>query len=564
MKLDSWRREFSNIFLGFSDSLEGLLAQLSPALRGVVHAISNTLQGYVAARTSILSSSVEPADKLEASALRAFAYDIIERPHSGLSAENHACTPLVVDESAKKTLDSMISNREIGTALLFAGESFASNRYPSQEVDNDLLVYWSLCVEFRNIADTLWKNRLKATIHGEMERRGVEMIIPEPYIFDNSQWMARLIDMESFWSIRDCLGTSVLHVLLQEIGRRRSQGIAQEPPGLAKRIATHCQRPDHDPADRSGRSAIHIATQHNLPDIIQALISAGLSLDRRTFSGRTALHFAAALGYSEVCKALAHHGKDVNCVDRYARAPLHYACRLGHVDAVKVLLRHPNIIVNQQDRDGDTPLMAALRSERTRRPPGRGGIHEHGNSLWEAGSTWRSLTRPAEIGSGESAYKELVRHPSVNFNLANGRGETALHIAVLQNDLGAVQKLAFGCAPSINATDIEGRTALCCAAQRDSDGSIVRILLQVNSIDSKLPDRRGKTPLDYARSNNNFKAHVLINAQVNKDALAKYSGEENSSYDVYWEEAFRTSLTTTGPFRVPVSLQTSRHIMGRA
>lgn len=125
-----------------------------------------------------------------------------------------------------------------------------------------------------------------------------------------------------------------------------------------------------------------------------------------------------------------------------------YACRLGHVEVVKVLLRHPRIVVNQQDQDGDTPLMAALRSERTRRPPAPAGSHEYGS----------------------------------------------------------------------------------------------------------LADFQGKTPLDYAFSNNNFKAHVLINAQMAKDAL-KDVEEGKISYDAYWEEAIRSFLTYIGPFRVPVPLQ---------
>jgi len=518
---------------------------MAPALRDAVHSLSHTLHGYAAARTTALSSCTEQSARLEASALRAFAYHIIERPHSGPGADNYPSTSSViqVDESVRKTLDSMISNGEIGAALLFYGESFANNTHPSGDVKKNLCQYWALCHQFHTIARSLWDNRLKSTISSDIQRRGIEMFVKVPYVFDNSRWMAMLTDMEAYWPIRDCLGTSVLHVLLQELGRKKSLEGAHESSNFSKRIASHCQRPDQDPMDRSGRSAIHIAAQHNLPDVVQALIDVGINGDRRTRSRRTALHFAAALGHSDVCGVLVQHSKDVNSVDRYARTPLHYACRLGHVEVVRILLRRRDILVNQKDEGGDTPLMAALRSEQLRRPSGQES-QDH-SFPWEMGSPWRSLALSTQTGSRTSPYKEFVRHLGVDFNLTNGRSETALHIAVLQNNYEAVEELAFRCVASINTKDIDGRTALCCAAQRGLDERIVQILLSVAGVDSGLPDLHGKTPLDYASlPGKNFKIHSLLNAREN---FADFAGAGVTA-DAFRENLFRSSLTTTGPF----------------
>src|SRR4051812_13573978 len=144
VKFDSWREEFSGIFLGFGDSEEGVLAQIAPALRNAAQTICRTLLGHLAARESALSRSDDPAAKLEASVLRLLTYDIVERPHSGLGADNLCSTPFVVDAAMKRRLEIMITNGEIGAALLLQGELFATNRHPSDVVPANMLGYWRL------------------------------------------------------------------------------------------------------------------------------------------------------------------------------------------------------------------------------------------------------------------------------------------------------------------------------------------------------------------------------------------------------------------------------------
>lgn len=566
VKLDNWRKEFFNIFSVPGDLEEGSLAQLATALGNVVNTLSCKLHGYVAARTTILSKQGGQAARLEASLLRALAYSIIERPHDQPGAGSGASKTFDVDETVKATLISMISNGEIGAALLFKGESFANNRHQSQDVKEDVLTYWKLCVQFRNTAKSLWVNNFKAFIQGDNERNGIELFIRDPYLFDNSQWMVRLLTMDQFWPVRDFLGTSVLHVLLQELGRRRSQGDAEESPDLARRIALHCQNKDKDPPDRLGRLAIHIAAQYNLPDVVQALLNAGKEQDRRErWSGRTALHFAAALGHLEVCETLlwqisdqqskdnpevckvsavrisARQSGDLNLVDKYGRVPLHYACRLGHVEVVKTLLRRRDILANIPDRWGDTPLMAALQSERS------------GHHLGRQSQDWRvrgPLVCPADIESETSAFKELLRHPWINPNLANHRKDTALHIAVSQNNLEAVRQLASKCSASINSKDADGRTALCCAARQKWGDLIVKTLLGVKGVDPSIPDSQGKTALDYALLKGNTKIHYLLSSHAkNASKVDAGNGADGCGFDGFQEKVYAASLAATRPPR---------------
>ncbi|KXX75851.1 Ankyrin repeat and death domain-containing protein 1A [Madurella mycetomatis] len=530
VKLDSSRREFADIFRGFGDLEEGSSPRAILALRRAVQALCQNLLCSIAAGPVTPSGQAGEKANLEVSMLRLFGNDIIERPHAGCDDSDHTSTPFVVDASIKRIIDSMTSNVEIGAALLFQDEAFANNRCPSEDFEADLRGYWSLCSQFSSIVRGLWKNYLRSAVQDEVGRQIVDMFVEGPYIsyiFDNSHWMTKLFNMDSYWAIQDCLGTSVLHVLLRELGEWRLKGGNYEPPGLAKRIASHCKRPGNDPVDRSGRSAIHIAAQHNLSDVVQALIDIGISPDSYTGARSSAMHFAAALGHSEVCAVLIHYAKDINFLDKYDRTALDYASRLGYSDVIRVLLYRGDIVVNRRGQGGDTPLMAALRSEQLRRE-----------------QSWRNDrgTWSAKPGSRTDAYKEFLRHSGVDFNVVNERRETALHIAVLQSDLEAVKDLAWKCAASINARDIEGRTALCCAVQNDSV-EIFQTLLQVPGIDTNLPDGQGKTPMDHALSNGNIYIYNRLHGRVNRELLAPFvpgpDADPNAGPDAHQEDAGR-------------------------
>lgn len=540
VKLDSWRKESSDIFLGSGDSEEGALAQTAPALRTAVQALCQTLYGHLATREAALSRSIDPTARLEASTLRLLTYDIIERPHAGLSADNRASVPIDISETMKRILDGMVANREVGAAWVLAGELFANNIPPSDDATANLRGYWKLGADFRSISKTIWESCFKPVIQDEESKHEIEMFIAEPYVFDSSHWMLSMLplNMKEFWPTRDCLGTSVLHVLLYELGQmRRDKGITQEPTELAKEIASHCR--EHDLADRSGRSAIHIATQNNLPDVVQALMDEGISPNSETRLGRTALHFAAALGYSKVCESLINRadGEDVNYADKYGRTPLHYACRLGKIDVIKILLRHSDILVNQQDRQDETPLMAALLSERARTASGQ-TRSRHGNDVRGLGGVPRLLARMETC-----AYKVFFRNPRVDFSLQNKRGKTALHVAVLQNNFEAVEDLVPYCAKFINTTDIKGRTALCCAAKQNAEEDIVKSLLKVPGIDSMLTDYRGESPLSYAMSHNNHRVASQLNAHISSASLAVNP--------VYWDEFQQNTSRSFVPGGVP-------------
>ncbi|KAM3178881.1 hypothetical protein ACTXT7_001711 [Hymenolepis weldensis] len=72
--------------------------------------------------------------------------------------------------------------------------------------------------------------------------------------------------------------------------------------------------------------------------LIEFLISRGVSLHERNAEGRTALHMAAASGCVEAILTLSQNGALVNVVDSQGYSPLHLASANGHAVTVRLLL----------------------------------------------------------------------------------------------------------------------------------------------------------------------------------------------------------------------------------
>lgn len=138
--------------------------------------------------------------------------------------------------------------------------------------------------------------------------------------------------------------------------------------------------------------------------------------------GNTAMHYAASSGKKEAITALVQAGADVNKQNSNGQIPLHRAAQLGHTDVVKALLEagsNPNTL----DGSSLTPLMYAA------------------------------------ISGQKDAALALANHNETNINFQNERGNTALMIAVQNNQLEIAQALiAKGANPNIQ--NKEGQTAL--------------------------------------------------------------------------------------------------------
>lgn len=149
-----------------------------------------------------------------------------------------------------------------------------------------------------------------------------------------------------------------------------------------------------------GKTALMAAAKLGDQELLQALLSRGLSLEDRSFTGGTALMYAAlgnqldmlqflqqqvsgieyrdarstngwtaimiaaAKGFDDAVKILVEDGGDPWLADAYQWSPLMRAIDNRHTGVVDYLLSLPNAPLNQQNENGSTALhIAALKGD---------------------------------------------------------------------------------------------------------------------------------------------------------------------------------------------------------
>lgn len=99
----------------------------------------------------------------------------------------------------------------------------------------------------------------------------------------------------------------------------------------------------------NGVTGLHVAVQHNLPDVVRFFLENGASVDQACHEdapttdpghvyGETALHFAAAGADREIIETLLAHGADRSAKSSRGETPLDYAVRNGRSPDVRQLL----------------------------------------------------------------------------------------------------------------------------------------------------------------------------------------------------------------------------------
>jgi len=92
--------------------------------------------------------------------------------------------------------------------------------------------------------------------------------------------------------------------------------------------------------------------------LLQALLSAGMDVNKRNNNGLTALIFASDAGKADVVQVLLDRGADANIKDKRGWSALMYAVEEKHVDVVELLLNN-GADPNTANVMGETPIMKA-------------------------------------------------------------------------------------------------------------------------------------------------------------------------------------------------------------
>ncbi|XP_074636507.1 uncharacterized protein LOC141894679 isoform X3 [Acropora palmata] len=132
----------------------------------------------------------------------------------------------------------------------------------------------------------------------------------------------------------------------------------------SEKVAEHVKLSIINKATESGASALMIASQCGMLEVVQELLRFHARVDVFDEVGGTALHYAASKGHVDVARELLNHKAYVNGKTKIGQTPLHIAADKGHADFVRILVTRYNAIVDPLTADKKTPLHLASESGR--------------------------------------------------------------------------------------------------------------------------------------------------------------------------------------------------------
>ena len=220
----------------------------------------------------------------------------------------------------------------------------------------------------------------------------------------------------------------------------------------------------------SGVTALFLASAGGHTHILPLLLAAGAEADPLSQEGGTPLMAAAQDGHLQAVETLLRSGAEPNTAMWDGASALFLAAQNGHTNIVALLLSRPGLRVDQQRRDGATPLWISAQM-------GREGcvrlLLQHGATVDLARSDGATPLFKACHKGHESVVKEIIKYnprldtlqvrPNTSVaSLTKTRtqnGWTCLHAAALSGHSSlVVTLLEAGADP--NLVNLSGFTAL--------------------------------------------------------------------------------------------------------
>ncbi|MCG8427091.1 MAG: ankyrin repeat domain-containing protein [Chromatiales bacterium] len=111
--------------------------------------------------------------------------------------------------------------------------------------------------------------------------------------------------------------------------------------------------------DSNGETPLHVAARAGRYIVVKLLLKNGADINREDNQGRTGLYNAVEAGRTQVAELLINEGAEFN-----ANQLLHTMVQVGVTDRdVIELLKQHGADINQPSSTGDTPLIAAIKTE---------------------------------------------------------------------------------------------------------------------------------------------------------------------------------------------------------
>ena len=241
-----------------------------------------------------------------------------------------------------------------------------------------------------------------------------------------------------------------------------------------------------------GAFLFHQAVASNRPKLIVALLNIQeLNMNEINSAGDTPLHVACKIGHSEaIMEKLVEDSRcDLNAQDQHGNTALHLVASSVSKSAEKVqcILQSERCNPNITNSEGYTPLHVAVKE------------YFKTTMIWVNSEdniymTIRSARRRKKKTFQSAAI--LLKHPKCNPNFQDIHGNTALHMAIVNNtSLTNLQHFINHKDIDLNIQNEEGNTPLHEVVKREVPVDVLEALTLHKSCNPSIANNEGMTPL---------------------------------------------------------------------
>ncbi|SCN69487.1 uncharacterized protein FFB20_03495 [Fusarium fujikuroi] len=264
------------------------------------------------------------------------------------------------------------------------------------------------------------------------------------------------------------------------------------------RVLLEAKKTNLNLKDDEGWTPLMWAINYRHSRIIKLLLEHGAHVDIRDRNGMTSLYFATRYGQFEVEKLILQTGRaDVNIPDSTGLTPLHQVARWKQDDTAQLILRTGVADVTARVHGKDPTYSWVIRYNSCSTLKLMFDLYDENVSVQDC--TMAILETDNEWLDKDWAdkLKVMLEIRKIDVNLADSKGETILHRAVIKRSYQMIKEiLATEKAPT-NRRDSRGLTPLTLACLTlDSDA--VSLFLETDSVDVNIADTKGYTPLHHA------------------------------------------------------------------
>ena len=238
-------------------------------------------------------------------------------------------------------------------------------------------------------------------------------------------------------------------------------------------------------------------------------------------------------GNVDEVRAALEKGKDVNCQNEKNQTALIQAARRDYVSIMRLLLEQPLIEVNMTDKSGFTALYWAVYCDKIEAVRLLLADQRVDVNIKDADNQTALIYAAGRCSENrDSILKLLLEHPSINVNLADDRGFTALHVAIDSKDIETVktfladERVDVNYASSAGFSPLwassAGRTPLWAAGQTNNI-DIFKLLLSDQRVDVNWKTESGCAVLhSLVWNKDNIKLFELLLAHEGVDVNCKH------------------------------------------